>query len=282
MKSIVPGRICLVTGASSGIGAETALALAASGYRVGIVGRDEARTEEAAARIRAQTGAHVDVFLADLSVQAEIRRLAGEVAALYPRLDLLVNNAGAIFSEFALTVDGIERTWALDHLAYIQLTLALRGLLQASAPARIVNVASAAHRRARIDIAAIESGGFNTIQVYSRAKLGNLLFTYALARRLEGSGITVNALHPGVIASRFASETGGLFGFGWRLMRPFLASSENGARTTIHVATAPELEGVSGRYFIDRKEAESSAHSRDIALQESVYAYSLKQLGLAE
>ncbi len=193
-----------------------------------------------------------------------------------------MNNAGAIFSDFATTVDGIERTWALDHLAYIQLTLALLDQLRASAPARIVNVASAAHRRARIDPDAIDGGRYSTIQVYSRAKLGNVLFTYALARRLEGTGVTVNALHPGVIASRFASETGGVFGFGWRLMRPFLTSPAEGAKTTIYVATAPDLAGVSGRYFVDGKETESSPLSRDTTLQEKVYAFSLKQLGRAE
>ncbi len=149
----IPGKMCLVTGATSGIGHETALGLARAGGRIGIVGRDAGRTDETASRIRAAVpGAVIDVFLADLSSQAEIRRLAAEVRALYPRLDVLVNNAGAIFDARYLTVDGLERTWALDHLAYMQLTLELLGLMKASAPARIVNVASMAHKRGRIDL----------------------------------------------------------------------------------------------------------------------------------
>ena len=201
-----------MTGATSGIGYETALGLARAGARVGIVGRDAGRTDEAASRIRdAVPGAVIDVFLADLSSQAEIRRLSAEVRALYPRLDVLVNNAGAIFDARHVTVDGLERTWALDHLAYVQLTLDLLDLMKASAPARIVNVASRAHKRGLIDLEDLDGARrYGTWKAYSQAKLGNVLFTAALARRLARTGVTVNSLHPGVIASGFARRHRGM------------------------------------------------------------------------
>lgn len=273
------GRTALVTGASSGIGAETALGLARLGARVGLVGRDPRRTEAAAARLRRETGGAAEVFVADLSSQAEIRRLAGAVRARYPSLDILVNNAGAIFSERSLTVDGIERTWALDHLAYVLLTHELHGALAPGA--RIVNLASAAHTRGKIDFD--DLGGerrYSAMKAYAQAKLGNVLFTYALARHLSGSGITVNAVHPGVVASDFAKNTSGVLGFAWGLIRPFLISPEDGAKTSLHVATAPELEGVSGRYFAKCRETPSSTLSRDEALQERVWTLSRRQVGI--
>ncbi|GLS43866.1 SDR family oxidoreductase [Methylobacterium brachythecii] len=276
-------KSCLVTGASSGIGFETALGLSRAGARVGIVGRSRERTEAAAARIRAAAGGPVDTFVADLSSQAETRRLADEVLALYPRLDLLVNNAGAIFDRRMVTVDGLERTWALDHLAYLQLTLALLDRLKASAPARIVNLSSAAHTRGRIALDDLNGERtFGGMKAYSQAKLGNLLFTYALGRRLEGSGVTVNAVHPGVVASGFAKNLNGPLGVAWGLMRPFLISTADGARTTLHVATAPELERISGRYFAKSRETTSSARSLDEAMQEQVWSVSLKQLSLTD
>ncbi len=275
------GRTALVTGASSGIGVETALGLARLGARVGLVGRDAGRTARAAERVRRETGGTADVFLADLSSQAEIRRLAGAVTARYPTLDILVNNAGAIFSERRVTVDGIERTWALDHLAYVLLTHELQGPLRAAPGARIVNLASAAHTRGRIDFA--DLGGerrYAALKAYSQAKLGNVLFTHALARRLAGTGITANAVHPGVVASDFAKNTHGLLGFAWGLIRPFLISTADGAKTSLHVATAPELAGVSGRYFSKCRETSPSALSRDEALQERVWSVSRQQVGI--
>ena len=276
------GKTCLVTGASSGIGYETALGLSRDGARVGLVGRDRARTEAAASRIREATGGTVDVFLADLSAQAEVRRLADAVLAAYPRLDVLVNNAGAAFDERRTTADELERTWALDHLAYVLLTLALLDRLKASAPARIVNVASVGHKHGTIDVGDIDGArAYGAMKAYCQAKLGNVLFTYALARRLEGSGVTVNAVHPGAVASRFGTGIGGAFGLFMKLLRPFMISSEQGARTSLHVATAPELEGVSGRYFAKSREAPSSALSHDRALQERVWELSMRQVGLA-
>ncbi|KQP39566.1 SDR family oxidoreductase [Methylobacterium sp. Leaf106] len=280
----IPGKICLVTGATSGIGYETALGLARAGARVGIVGRDAGRTDATASRIRETVPSVViDVFLADLSSQAEIRRLAAEVRALYPRLDVLVNNAGAVFDARRLTVDGLERTWALDHLAYMQLTLDLLDLMKASAPARIVNVASMAHKRGRIDLEDLDGARrYGTWKAYSQAKLGNVLFTAALARRLAGTGVTANSLHPGVIASGFAGGTGGWFGVSWSLIRPFLGNPADGAATSLHLATSPEVDGVSGLYFSKRRPVPTSRHGRDQALQERVWALSLRQLGRAE
>ena len=282
------GTVCLVTGATNGIGYETALGLARLGARVAIVGRDSGKTRASAERIRAAVpGATVDPHIADLSAQAEIRRLAATLRDAYPRLDVLVNNAGAIFDHRTLTVDGIERTWALDHLGYVLLTLELLDTLKASASAggkpRIVNVASAAHYRGHVDFDDIEGARrYGAMRAYAQAKLGNVLFTYALARRLRGAGITVNALHPGVINTGFARNTGGLFGTAWSLIRPFLTTPEKGAQTSLHVASAPELDGVTGRYFSHSKPKASSAESRDEAVQERVWALSLKQVGRSE
>lgn len=276
------GKTCLVTGATSGIGYETALGLARAGARVGIVGRDGTRTDGSAATIReAAPGAVVDVFVADLSSQVQVRRLVEDVLAAYPRLDVLVNNAGAIFDQRQTTVDGIERTWALDHLAYMQLTLGLLHLLKASAPARIVNVASMAHMRGTIDLDDIDAArSYSALKAYSQAKLGNVLFTAALARRLAGSDVTANALHPGVVATGFAGNTGGWFGFAWKLIRPFLIAPSDGAATSLHLASATEVEGVSGRYFAKCRPVPPSAMARDETLQEQVWSLSLRQLGL--
>lgn len=278
------GMTCLVTGATSGIGYETALGLARAGARVGIVGRDPRKVLASAASIReAVPGAGIDDFVADLSSQAETRRLIDEVRAAYDRLDVLVNNAGAIFDRHQTTVDGIERTWALDHLAYMQVTLGLLDLLKASAPARVVNVASRVHMNGAIDLDDIDlTRSYSPLKAYSQAKLGNVVFTAALARRLAGSGVTANSLHPGVVATGFAGDTGGWFGFGWKLIRPFLIAPSDGAATSLHLATSPQVDGISGRYFAKCRPVQPSAAARDEALQEKVWALSLRQLGLAD
>ena len=277
------GRSCLVTGATGGIGYETALGLARMGAEVALVGRDRGKLAGCADRIRAAVpGARVETHAADLSSQTEIRTLAAVVRN--KRLDVLVNNAGAIFDRRAVTVDGIERTWALDHLGYVLLTLELLDTLKASAAAggrpRIVNVASAAHARGHIDFGDIEGvRRYGPMRAYAQAKLGNVLFTYALARRLKDERITVNALHPGVINTGFARNTGGLFGTAWGLMRPFLSSPDKGAETSLHVASAPDLDGVTGRYFSRSQPKSSSSESHDEAVQERVWALSLAQVG---
>ncbi len=278
------GRVCLVTGATGGIGYETALGLARMGARVGLVGRDAAKLAGCADRIRAAAPeGQVETYVADLSSQAEIRRLAAAVKVACPDLHVLVNNAGAIFDRRETTVDGIERTWALDHLGYVLLTLELLDTLEATARAggrpRIVNVASAAHYRGHIAFDDLGGRKYGAMRAYSQAKLGNVLFTYALAKRLAGLGITANCLHPGVVNTGFAKNTGGLFGAAWGLIRPFLISPERGAQTSLQVATAPELDGVTGRYFSHAKPKTSSAESRDEAVQERLWRVSLDQVG---
>jgi retinol dehydrogenase 12 len=284
----VRGAVCLVTGATGGIGYETALGLARLGARVAIVGRDSGKLQACADRIRgAVPGAAVEPHRADLSAQTEIRRLAGTLRAAYPRLDVLVNNAGAIFDRRTLTVDGIERTWALDHLGYVLLTLELLDTLKDAAAAggkpRIVNVASAAHYRGHVDFDDIEGARrYRAMGAYAQAKLANVLFTYALARRLRDSGIAANAVHPGVVNTGFAKNTGGLLGAAWALMRPLLITPEKGARTSLHVASDPGLDGVTGRYFSHGRPKVSSAESRDEAVQERLWALSLRQVGRSD
>ncbi len=283
MSAALRGRVALVTGATSGIGAETALGLARLGARVGIVGRDPDRTEAVVARIRREAGAQADAFVADLSEQAAIRRLATEVKGRYSALDILVNNAGAIFSDRHVTADGLERTWALDHLAYVLLTHELMPCLSAASAARIVNVASAAHTRGRIDFDNLDGARrYAAMRSYCQAKLGNVLFTYALARRLSGTTITANAVHPGVVASGFAGNTHGLLRLAWGLIRPVLITPEKGARTSLHVASSPAVAGVNGRYFVRCRAVASSAMSRDEVLQERVWTLSRRQVGITD
>jgi NAD(P)-dependent dehydrogenase (short-subunit alcohol dehydrogenase family) len=259
------GKTVLITGATAGIGAVTARRLAAMGAAVAAVGRDPARTAALVEQIKGETpGARADGLLADLSSQAEVRRLAREVHDRYPRLDVLLNNAGAIFFGRQETADGIERTFALNHLGYFLLTGLLLDRLKASAPARVVNVASAAHRRGRIDFDDLQGRRrYSGWAAYSNSKLANLLFTYELARRLDGTGVTANAVHPGLVATRFGTNNGRLA----RVLRPvfdlFSLSAEEGARTLVYLASSPAVEGVTGKYFIKEREAESSPASHD-------------------
>ena len=275
------GKTCLITGATSGIGKETAFGLARLGARVVIVGRDPDRTRAAADWIRRETGSEqVSFLLADLSSQSEVRGLAREFKDKYSRLDVLVNNAGGIFTRRETTVDGFERTWALNHLAYFLFTQELLELLKASAPARIVNVASTMHTGGLIDFGDLQGEkSYSGIRAYSQSKLANVLFTYALARRLEGTGVTANCLHPGGVATGFGQNTFGALKLLMRLARPFLITAEQGAATSIYLASSPDVEGASGRYFAKCKPDRSSAVSRDEALQERLWALSLRQIG---
>ncbi len=273
------GKVCLVTGATSGIGAVTAEALARLGATVAIVGRSPKKSAATAEQIKEQTGnLRVDYLLADLSSLNEIRRVAKEFKTRYARLDVLVNNAGGLFVKRETTVDGIEMTFALNHLAYFLLSNLLLEVLKANTPARIVNVSSMAHSGALIDFANLQVWGW---EGYKRSKLANLLFTYELARRLEGTGVTVNALHPGLVASNFGMNNSGLF----RLMKPLLnlfsISNEQGAQTSIYLASSPEVEGVTGKYFIKCKEVRSSETSYDTAAARRLWEVSASMTGLA-
>ena len=250
------GKSVLVTGGTGGIGKATAIGLAALGARVGITGRDPARTQAAAAGIRAATGnVAVDVFAADMSAQAEVRRLAAQVAGTYPRLDVLVNNVGGFWAHRHVTADGLEHTFALNHLAPFLLTNLLLDRLIASAPARIVTVSSGAQARGRIDFDDLQGErNYSGQRAYSQSKLANVMFTYELARRLEGTGVTATVLHPGVVRTSFGAEDQAAhFAVLIRMARPFMKTAAQGAVTPVYLACSPQVEGVTGRYFANRK-----------------------------
>lgn len=276
-------KVCLVTGATSGIGAETALGLARAGARVVLVGRDPGRCRLATDRIAADSGnREVTAHVADLSSQAAIRGLAAELLGRYERIDVLVNNAGAMFLDRRLSVDGIEMTMALNHFGYFLLTNLLLDRIKASAPARVVNVSSAAHQMGRFRFEDVPvPSRYSGFRAYAQSKLANVLFTRELARRMEGTGVTVNALHPGFVASNFLADKGRV---GWVLERlaPLIAiSSARGAETPIYLATSPEVEGVTGRYFYRKREAASSAESRDEGVARRLWDLSEAMTGLA-
>lgn len=276
------GRVCLVTGATSGIGRATAQALAAMGATVVVVGRNQSKTRAAVDQITQATGrSSTTMLLADLSSQSQIRDLAGMVLDRYPQLHVLVNNAGAVYSERLTTLDGIEMTFAVDHLAYFLLTSLLLDRLKASASARIVNVASDAHKNASIDFTDLMGERrYRAFRAYGQAKLANILFTYELARRLAGTGVTANCLHPGVIATGFGHNNGGLLHLGLRVARPFLKKPEQGAETSIFLASSREVDGVSGQYFVDKKPSTSSPASYDEASARRLWEISVQMTGL--
>ena len=265
---LMTGKTVLVTGGTFGIGRATATGLAALGARVGITGRDAGRAEAAAAEIRAASGnPAVDVFAADLSAQAEVRRLAAEVLDTYARLDVLVNNVGGFWAHRHVTADGLEHTFALNHLAPFLLTNLLADRLKASVPARIVTVSSGAHMRGRIDFDDLQGAhAYSGQHAYSQSKLANVMFTYELARRLGGTGVTATVLHPGIVNTAFAAEDSStLFRWTLRLIRPLLKTPAKGAATSIYLASAPDVADVTGRYFANRKPKTSNKASHDTA-----------------
>lgn len=275
------GRTVVVTGATSGIGRATAVGLARMGARVAITGRDRRRAEDAAGEIRAAGGGGVDVFVADLSSQAQVRRLAGEVLRCLPRIDVLVNNVGGYWNTRHVTADGLERTFALNHLAPFLLTGLLLDRLTQGAPARVVTVASGAQAMGRIDFDDLQGErSYSGSRAYDQSKLANVLFTYELARRLRGTGVTANALHPGVVSTSFGAEDPGRV---QRLLvpflRPFMKSPARGAATSIHLASAPAVALVSGRYFAGSRARRSSARSYDEDVAARLWAVSADLVG---
>jgi retinol dehydrogenase 14 len=276
-------KVVLITGATGGIGKATAIGLATIGARVGITGRDLARAEQAAAGIRAASGnPAVDAFAADLTSQAEVRRLAVAVLDAYPRLDVLVNNVGGYWNTRHVTADGLERTFALNHLAPFLLTNLLLDRLKQSAPARVVTVSSNVHATGRIDFDDLQGErSYSGARAYSQSKLANVLFTYELARRLQATSVTANALHPGVVRTSFGAEDPGrvqrLF---LPFVRPFMKAPAQGAATSIHLASAPDLEQVTGRYFANGKPRRSSERSYDEAAAARLWQVSATLVGL--
>jgi NAD(P)-dependent dehydrogenase (short-subunit alcohol dehydrogenase family) len=259
------GKTVLITGGTGGIGKATTIGLAAMGARVGITGRDPARAQAAAADIRAQSGnPAVDVFVADMSSQAQVRQLAGEVLTGYPAIDVLINNVGGFWAHRHLTEDGLEHTFALNHLAPFLLTNLLLDRLKANV-ARVVTVSSGAQAMGRIDFDDLQGERkYSGQRAYNQSKLANVMFTYELARRLEGTGVTANVLHPGVVRTNFGVEDqSAFFAVMSRVVRPFMKSPAQGAATPIYLASSPEVEGVTGKYFANRKAKRSNKSSYD-------------------
>ncbi|MGZ5296836.1 MAG: SDR family oxidoreductase [Actinomycetota bacterium] len=276
------GKTVLITGGTSGIGRATASGLAVMGARVVITGRDRERAEHAAREIGAASGAQVGVFIADLSSQAEVRRLADEVLQTYPRIDVLINNVGGYWNTRHVTADGLEHTFALNHLAPFLLTDLLLDHLKQSAPARVVTVASGAHTSGRIDFDDLQGErSYSGARAYSQSKLANILFTYQLADRLQGSDVTANVVHPGVVRTSFGAEDpAGVQRLLTPLMRPLMKSPTRGAATSVHAASAPDLENVTGRYFVDSKPKRSSKDSYDGATAARLWQVSAELVGL--
>jgi NAD(P)-dependent dehydrogenase (short-subunit alcohol dehydrogenase family) len=246
------GKVVVITGATSGIGAVAADKLASMGARIVAIARDRSRGEAALARWRkAGPGVDHQVYYADLSTLPQMKRVASEIAAKVPQIDVLINNAGALFDRRHVTRDGLELTFATNHMSYFVLTLGLWDRLIASAPARIINTSSDAHRRMKLDFADLQSAnGYSPFKVYGRSKLCNILFTRELARQLKGTGVTANSLHPGFVNTRFADDAQGLLGLAFRFAkRNFAISMEKGSETIVYLASSPEVNGITGEYF---------------------------------
>src|ERR1700674_5359072 len=248
------GKVVLITGGTGGIGKATAIGLATMGARVGITGRDPARTEQAAAEIRAASGTQaVDAFAADMTSQAEVRRLAAAVLDAYPRLDVLVNNVGGFWAHRHPTADGLEHTFALNHLASFLLTNLLLDRLKASAPARVVTVSSHIQAEGHIVFDDLQGArNYSGQSAYSQSKLANVMFTNELARRLEGTRVTATSLHPGFVRTDFGAEDQAwFFRFIGHVVRPFLKTPAQGAQTSIYLASSPAMDGVTGQFFVN-------------------------------
>lgn len=260
------GKIVAATGATSGIGEKAVEALARQGARIVLIARDRARAEVTLARLeRVAPGLGHSAHFADLSLMREAKRVGAEIAASEPRIDVLINNAGAIFANRRVTIEGFERTFALNHMSYFIVTAQLIGALKAAAQGRIVSTASRAHRGVRLDFDDLQSArSYSGWGAYQRSKLANILFTRDLARRLAGESVSANCLHPGLVDTRFADEAGGWTTRAFSLVKRFAISSERGADTIVYLATSPDAAAVSGEYFAKRKIAASSDAAREM------------------
>ncbi len=270
------GKVCLVTGGNSGIGMESALGLAKLNATIVIVCRNLAKGEAAVSEIRRKSGnENVDLLVADLSSMRSVRELALAFLGDYPGLNVLINNAGTYLPKRVVTVDGYEAVFATNHLGHFLLTNLFLERLKTSAPSRIINVTSDAHRGAEIDFEDLMGEKkYSAFKSYSQSKLANVLFTYELARRLEGTGVTVNCLHPGVVRTGFGKDMGGLFATGVKLMGPFMMSPGKAAQALVYLASSPELEGITGKHFAKGKERESSPESYDKVSAERLWKVS--------
>jgi retinol dehydrogenase-14 len=276
------GKTVLVTGGTSGIGKAAALGLATMGAHLAITGRDRRRTCDAAVEIGASGVAQVDVFVADLSSQSEVRRMAAEVLQRLPRIDVLVNNVGGFWNSRHVTADGLERTFALNHLAAFLLTNLLLARLEDSGSARVLTIASNAQSMGRIDFDDLQGErSYSGARAYNQSKLANVMFTYELARRLQYGGVTANALHPGLVSTSFGAEDPGRT---QRLLvpliRPFMKTPAQGAATAVQLAASPVLEHVTGRYFAAGKDKRSSGRSYDETVAARLWHVSAELVGL--
>jgi retinol dehydrogenase-12 len=277
-------KVYLITGATSGIGLESARELARQGATVVLAGRDPGRGEAALAEVRRTVpDAKLDLMLADLTSLASVRKLAEDFQRKYSRLDVLLNNAGLIIDRRKVTADGFEATFATNHLAHFVLTHQLLELLKASGASRVVNVSSEGHRMGSLDFLddlQAERNGYSGTKVYGNSKLANILFTRGLKRRLEGTKVTTNSLHPGVVRTGFGLNSEGILKHLVKLAAPFMLSAEGGARTSVYLASSPEVEGVSGRYFIKSKVAKESRAAQDDAATEKLWQKSAELTGV--
>lgn len=277
------GKVAVVTGANSGMGKVTARALAELGAHVVCVCRDRTRGEAAVAEIRIASG-NPDVVLmpCDLSSQKSIHEFVDAFKQTHQAIHVLVNNAGVINPHRFVTEDGYEATFALNHLGYFLLTELLLDLLKAGAPSRVVNIASEASERGHIDFDDLQKQKkYSAFSAYAMSKLANIMFTFDLAERLRGTGVTVNAVHPGPVATGFGKEFKGVMGWGMKLAKPFMRSAEQGADTAIYLATSPEVEGVTGQYFADRKPIRAKAEAYDPAVRAKLWETSERLTGRA-
>ena len=278
------GKVCIVTGANGGIGKATVLGLANLGATVVLVCRSRERGEAALAEVKEKSNNdHVSLLIADLSSQGEVRKLAENFKSQHSALHVLINNAGIIPRKREVTVDGLETQFAVNYLAPFLLTNLLLDMLKSNAPARVVTVASDMHRGATIDFGDLQSErAYKPLRVYCRTKLANVLFTKELARRLQGTGVTANCLHPGVVATKLLADAMGMP----RTLRPSTrligSSPDRGARTSIYLATSPEVEGVSGKYFVRQKAVESSKVSYDENMASQLWRVSAELTRLSQ
>jgi len=279
------GKVCLITGGTNGIGKSAAQALAQLGATVVIVGRDAQKTSQVVSEIRSAAGnTNVDSLLADLSSQQDVRRLASDFQSRYSRLHVLLNNAGGTYLKRQLSVDGIDMTFALNHLAYFLLTDLLLDTLKASAPARIISVSSDAHANGKIEFDNLQGErAYSGLEPYGNSKLANILFTRELARRLEGSGVTANALHPGLTSTGFGRNNPGLLMTIMGVVIPLIARSpEKGAATSIYLASSPEVQSTTGEYFVDSKVAKTAPQAADMAVARKLWEVSAEMVHLSD
>ncbi|MHA1908020.1 MAG: SDR family oxidoreductase [Candidatus Thorarchaeota archaeon] len=276
------GKVCIVTGASSGIGRETALGLAQQGGHVVMLVRDEERGNAAKEYIMEKSCSQsVDMMLCDLSSMKQVRQFSTQYKEKYNRLHVLINNAGAVISKREQTAEGFEKTFAVNYLAPVLLTQELLPLLKSSSPSRVINLTSGLHGRAKVNLDNLQSEGkYKGMNVYGSAKLMVVLFTYKMARELEGTGVACNVVSPGFVATNLGRSSGSrmnsiMFG----MMKPFQLSPTEGAETSLYAATSPEIEGITGKHFAKSKEKESSEVTYDVDLQDKLWEITEKLLG---